>query len=68
VRLASGMAQWEVEKGGAWRIDRLRNVQRTGHTECRHAGGFDVTSNQSHGLVTHRSDRHEQQDIDVLLS
>src|SRR5688500_13293802 len=31
VRLTSGMAQWKVEKGCAWRIDRLRNIQGTGH-------------------------------------
>ena len=30
------------------------------------AGGFGMTGNQSNGLVTHRSNRHEQCRIDLI--
>jgi hypothetical protein len=54
------MPQGKVKKGGARRIDRPSDVQGTGHTQRRDTSRFGVACEQSDGLMTHRSDRHQQ--------
>lgn len=63
---AGGVSKWIVEKGSARRLDRPGDVVGAAHAQRGQAGGFDVTGNQPHGLMTDRSDRNEQHRIDGL--
>ena len=54
-----GMAEWEIDEGGARWPSRLHNVQSAAQAEGRDTGGFEVTGNQTHGLMAHGSQRHK---------
>ena len=60
------VAELIVEKGGTGRMNRLQDVQRTAHTQGWDAGRLNMTCDQSHGLMTHGSDRDQESYIDLF--
>ena len=56
-----------VDEFGSRRLTGVEDVQSTTQDQCRHTHRLEVPCNQTHGLVTDRSQRHEQQVVDVLL-
>jgi hypothetical protein len=60
------VAERIVEESRPWRIDSLGNIQGTGHAQGGDTSGFSMTGNQSDGLVTHRSDRHQQECLNLF--
>lgn len=65
MRFAGLMSERKIEKHRARRINRLRNIEGGGHAKRRDSGGFDNSRNQSNGLMTHRSGRHQVECIDM---
>ena len=63
MRFAGGVSERVIEKRRARWVPCLDDVQRTAHAQGRDAGSFDVTSDQSHGLMADRSDRDKQGDL-----
>ena len=57
------MTEGVVKKYGAWWVDCLSNRQSAGHTDCWYASGFDFSGDQSDGLMTHGSGRHQQCEV-----
>ena len=51
----------------AWNSDVLNNVQRAADDDCRNAAVFQITGNQTHGLVADRSQGNEDCDIHLVF-
>lgn len=66
MRLARGMPQRIIEKRCAWRMHGLRNVQGAAHAQRRDASRFDLSGDQSDGLMTDGSYRDEQHGVNVF--
>lgn len=66
MRFSGRVAEFIVEKGGTRRTNRLKNVQRTAHTQGGDASCLNITCDQSHGLMTHGSDRNQESHIDLF--
>ena len=67
-RLAAGVSEWIVKEDGARRLARLHDVECTGQADCRDAMRFEVSRDQTHGLVTHGSHRYEQDRVYLLTT
>ena len=65
-RRSRGMAERKIDEGGARWPSRLHNVQSAAQAESRNTGGFEVTGNQTHGLMAHGSHGYEECRVDVL--
>jgi hypothetical protein len=63
MRLAGLMAQREIYEDGAWRIHCARDIHRRGHAERRNSGGLDYPCDQSNGLMTNGSSRHQEKSV-----
>ena len=68
VRLARSVAQGIVDEGGARRVCGADDVIGARHAEGRQTGRFQVSGNQTNGLVADGSQRDQQGDIDRLLA
>ncbi len=66
-RLAARVAEREVNEEEPRDARFLHDVPGTPDDDRRDAGFFQTSRNQTHGLVTHRSKRHEQGDVDTVL-
>ena len=66
VRRAGGMAERKIGEGAARRVARLQDIERAAQTYRRDAGGFQVTGDQTHGLVANRSHRHQKHGVRML--
>ena len=65
--LAAGIAQGEIREQQARHAAGLDNIAGGG---CNHGGDavfFQMTCDQTHGLVADGSDRDQKGDIDLLL-
>ena len=51
----------------AWDSDVLNNVQRAADDDCRNAAVFQITGNQTHGLVADRSQGYQTGDIHLVF-
>ena len=51
----------------AWDSDMLNNVQRAADDDCRNAAVFQITGNQTHGLVADRSQGNKDCDIHLVF-
>jgi hypothetical protein len=66
-RFPGCMAQRKIEEDSTWRIHRLRNRKGTRQTQRRNPLRFDLPRDQSHGLMTNRSDRDQQDEIHLVF-
>ncbi len=66
MQFSGRVAELIVEKGGTRRMNRLQDVQRTAHTQGGDASRLNSTCDQSHGLMTHGSDRDQKSHIDLF--
>jgi hypothetical protein len=64
---AHGIAQWEVDKYEARYACCFDDVLGTTYNDRSYAGLFKVSRNQTHGLVTYRSKRHQDHRVDPVL-
>lgn len=62
-----GIAQWEVDEYEAGYACCFDDVLSTAHDDCSYASFFKMSCNQTHGLVTYRSKRHQDHRIDPVL-
>jgi hypothetical protein len=67
VRLSRRMAQREIDKYSTWRIHGTRNRKGARQTHCRNPPRLDLPRDQSHGLMTNRSDRNQQNEIHLVF-
>ena len=61
------MAQRKIEKDRTWRIHRSGNRKSARQTQRRNSLRLDFSRDQSHGLMTNRSDRDQQDEIDLVF-
>jgi len=66
VRRAGAMAERKIGEDAARRIAGLQDIERAAQTYRRDAGGFQVTCDQTHGLVANRSHRHQKHGVHML--
>ncbi len=62
-----GIAQWEVDEYEARYACGFDDVLGTTHHDRGYASFFKVSCNQTHGLVTYRSKRHQDHRVDPVL-
>ena len=61
-----GMAERIIEKGRTRWVHGLGDIQGTAHAQRRDASRFDLSGDQSNGLMADGSYRDEQHGIDVF--
>lgn len=66
MRLAGRVSKRKIKECRAWRVRSLENIKRTAHAQGGNTRSLNVTSDQSDGLMTDWSHRHEQRDISLL--
>lgn len=66
VDVAGRMTEREVDVCGARWSHRTRDVSRRRNAGGRNPGRFKLTCNQTHGLMTDRSNRNQQDDVDLI--
>ncbi len=67
-RSAHGIAKRKIAEEETRDAAFLHNVSCRSSDDGRNAGFFEMTRDQTHGLVTNRSKRNEQRDIDLVFS
>ena len=65
---ARGMSQGVIKEYRARRVPGLDNIESARHREGRDANRFQVACDQTHGLMAHRSHRHQIGDVNLLLA
>lgn len=65
---AAGVAQWDIGEREAWDPNRLDDVFGGTEDHGGEAFGLQVTGKQTHGLVTNRSNRHQQHHIGAIVT
>ncbi len=65
---AAGMAERVVDENTAWCTSGLDDIERACETNGGEACCFQVSCNQTHGLMTDWSHRDQKNSIDILLS
>ena len=61
------IAQWEVNEYEARHASCFDDVLGTAHDDGRYSGLFQMSCNQTHGLVTYRSKRYQDHRVDPIL-
>jgi hypothetical protein len=61
------IAQGEVAEHEAGNAAMFDDVFRGAEQDSRYAGSFELTGNQTHGLVTHRSDGRHYRNVDFFF-
>ena len=67
-RFANGIAEREIGENEACDPDFFDNVPRTAHDNCREAIFFQMTGDQTHGLVAHRSKSGQENGIEAVFA
>ena len=66
IRFAARIAQWEVREHEARNAALLDDIPRRADYYGRNAVRLEVPSDQTHGLMANRSQRHEKRNIDTV--
>ena len=66
LRRSGGMPQGVIQKDGPGGINGFGNIDGTAHAKRGNSGGLGAPGNQSHGLMAHRSDRYQENGIDLF--
>ena len=68
VWFSARIAERHVGVDEPWYTAMLRDIECRAQDDGRHAFGFEVTGDQTHGLVANRSQRYQQRDVDGILA
>jgi hypothetical protein len=66
IRLATGIAERKVREHETRHAALLDYVARGADDDRRNSVGLEVPGNQTHGLMTDRSERHQQRNVDIV--
>ena len=60
------MAERVVHEHGPWGVTVFHDVERGAHAECGYAHGFEMSCDQTHGLMADGSQRDQKGEVDSL--
>jgi hypothetical protein len=66
-RLPTRIAEWEIAEEKSWNATFFDNVAGGADDHCRDPLRFEIACDQTHGLVTDGSERHQQGDVDSFF-
>ena len=67
-RLTARIAEWKIGKDKARYATLLNNIARRAEDDCGNTLRLKMSGDQTHGLVTHRSQGDQQGNIDAILT
>ena len=61
-----GVTERKIKKRGAGRMHGHENINRAAHAQGGNSSSFNLAGDQSHGLMTDWSYRHQQSEVSLL--